>query len=281
MVLLGRDAEGWRRYYCTVCGHIEWVAPGEGLPDDYRCPLCEAKRSVMIELSDPRLARHRIEFREVTAGVWQVDKRPPFREDFQHYSYVLGHPEGLILYDAPPLVTTEAIDKIKSLGTPRLLVVSHTDFVGMAGDWADALGIPALMGEGDRPLRGNRFEPTERVRDRRRVYDDLEIIRVPGHSPGSLAVYWSGAPKGPVLCSGDAITVWRHADNRVQIAFFQTPPAGAALYDLAARPVALLASCGGVLPRASSALARLRETPDNCARPYAGETGGVWLESIN
>jgi hypothetical protein len=104
---------------------------------------------------------------------------------------------------------------------------------------------------------------------------------VPGHSPGSLAVYWSGAPEGPVLCSGDAITVWRHKGGKVQVAFFQTPPAGAAIVEIAARPVHVLASCGGAIMDASAHLKRLCEVDNNCARPYLGDEGGVWLDQAS
>jgi glyoxylase-like metal-dependent hydrolase (beta-lactamase superfamily II) len=231
----------------------------------------------MLALDDPRLQRHAVEFTPLTTAVWQVNKRPPFRSDFQHHAYVLAHPEGLILYDAPPLLTEEAIATIRALGTPRLLVVSHTDFVGFAGPWAHALGIPAWMGEGDEPLPGNCISPDERVSAPRRLASDLEVVPVPGHSPGSLAVYWSGAPEGPVLCCGDALAVWPHSDGRTQVAFFQKPPVGAALDELTRRPVSLLAACGGALHEPDKILERLRSETENCARPWRGDTGGVWL----
>jgi glyoxylase-like metal-dependent hydrolase (beta-lactamase superfamily II) len=277
MVKLGTTRDGWRRYYCVVCGHVEWVAPGEELGADYHCPLCGEGRSVMLALDDERLARHRVEFKQAAESVWQVDKRPPFRDDFQHYSYILAHPEGVILYDAPPVVTDEAIEAILAIGRPRLLIVSHTDFVGFAGDWADALGIPALMGEGDEPLAGNRFEPDERVSAPRKISDDLEIVPVPGHSPGSLAVYWSGAADGAVLCCGDALAIWPHDDGRTQVSFFQDAPVDQEIESLIARPVRLLAACGGRITNADGVLKQLRETENNCARPWKGETGGVWV----
>ncbi|HYP29298.1 MAG TPA: hypothetical protein VE262_21485 [Blastocatellia bacterium] len=277
MVQLGVDAKGWRRFYCPVCGHVEWVAPGEQLPAHYTCPLCGVGRKTMLALDDPRLARHEVVFEEIAPGLFRADKRPPFREDFQHYSYILRHPRGLILYDAPPVVTAEAVDAIRAMGEPRLLVVSHQDFVGFAGDWAEALGIPAWMGEGDSPLPGNRFAPSEWVSEPVLLEDGLEVVPVPGHSAGSLAVYWEDSPSGPALLSGDAITVWQHDDGRTQLAFFQNPPAGEAIRELASRPVSVLASCGGHLKNAAEPLGRLLEMPGNCARPWRGETGGVWL----
>ena len=280
MIQLGSDKNGWRRFYCVICGHVEWVAPGQALPGDYECPLCEAPRSAMLAMDDPRLARHQVAFEGIAPAVWQVSKRPLFRPDFNHYAYLLAHPQGLILYDAPPLVTDEAIETILAIGKPRMLIVSHTDFVGLAGDWAEALGIPSVMGEGDAPLKGNRFTPSERVGGSLRLAGDLEVRRVPGHSRGSLALYWRGAPAGNVLCAGDAITVWHHTDGRVQLTFFQPPPAGREITELAGRDVGLLLSCGGYLRNAHAHLQKLIALDENCARPWRGDTGGVWLERV-
>jgi len=280
MIKIGADKDGWTQYYCTVCGHVEWVAPGAKLDHDYHCPLCGEGRSVMIALDDNRLARHQVEFNLIAPRIWQLGKRPPFRADFQHYSYLIDHPEGVILYDTPPFIDDEAAKAILEIGRPKLLVVSHTDFVGFATHWAESLGIPSWMGEGDLPLRGNRFKPSERISGTRIVFGDLEITRVPGHSAGSLALYWAGAVSGPLLVSGDAITVWKHEDSRTQLVFFQDAPAGEAVLSVASRPVSLLATCGGALKRAGDALQRLCEMEDNCGKPYMDNPGGgVWLDA--
>jgi glyoxylase-like metal-dependent hydrolase (beta-lactamase superfamily II) len=280
MVKLGSDKNGWQRYYCTVCGHVEWVAPGEQLSAHYECPLCEAPRSAMLLVDDPRLARHKVEFKEIAPSVWQIGKSPLFRADFNHYSYLLNHPQGVILFDAPPLVTEDAIEKIKAIGKPRLLVVSHTDFVGFAGDWAKALDISSWMGEGDMPISGNYFEPDEFIKEGCKIADDLEVVRVPGHSKGSLAVYWKGSAAGDVLCCGDALTVWHHTDGRIQLAFLQSPPIGQEIEELASRPISLMLSCTGYLTNASGKLQRLLAMNEKCARPWLGETGGIWLNAI-
>lgn len=280
MIKIGADKEGWTQYYCTVCGHVEWVAPGASLDHYYHCPLCGEGRSVMIALDDPRLARHRVEFNLVAPRIWQLTKRPPFRADFQHYSYIIDHPQGVILYDAPPFIDDGAVETIIKLGVPKLLVVSHTNFVGFATHWAEALDIPAWMGEGDNPLSGNRFAPSERVTTTRKIFGDADVRRVPGHSSGSIALYWAGAPAGPALFSGDAITVWKHEDGRTQLVFFQDAPAGEEVLRVATCPVSLLATCGGALKDAGEALRQLCEITDNCGKPYMDDPGGgVWLDA--
>jgi glyoxylase-like metal-dependent hydrolase (beta-lactamase superfamily II) len=204
----------YRRYFCVVCGHVEWVPLDQELPPDYCCTVCGEPRSVMLALDDPRLARHSVVLDEAAAGILVAKKKPPFRADWTHYAYVLQHPDGVILYDAPPIVTEEAVDAILALGKPRLVIVSHRDFVGLAGDWARALDVPAWMGAGDEPEAGNRFEPDRRIDRAEKLADDLEVVPAPGHTPGSLAVYWSGAPDGPALFAGDAVMLCGHDDGR-------------------------------------------------------------------
>ncbi|HKY04556.1 MAG TPA: hypothetical protein VJQ56_06685 [Blastocatellia bacterium] len=277
-MIIQTDARGWRRFYCPVCGHVEWVAPGQELPEHYACPLCGAGRAKMLALDDKRLERHSVEVEELSPGLWRASKRPPFHREYNHFSYILAHPEGVLLFDAPPVLTPLALETVNSIGRARLLVVSHQDFVGFAGDWAAALGVPSWMGEGDEPLPGNRFVPDERVTATRKIFEDVEIVPVPGHSPGSLAVYWGTAPGGPILCAGDALGVWEHPDGRTQLSFLQESRPGREICSLIARPVGWLATCTGTLAAADRPLKELLAKTDNCARPWRGETGGVWLD---
>ncbi len=131
----------------------------------------------------PLPGRQRVVFDPLAGGVHRARKEPPFRDDYEHASYILEHPDGLLLFDAPPLCTDEAIAFVKRLGTPRWLVGSHTDCVGAAARGADARGVPALMGAGDQPLDGNRFVPAERIAAPRALASGLHLVPVPCDSP--------------------------------------------------------------------------------------------------
>jgi len=267
----------WRLYYCRVCGHIEWLAPDELLPQDFRCPLCSARRAAFIAMHEARYTNYGLTIDEMAPGLARVDRVPGFSREWQHYAYLIRHPDGLILYDAPPVITPEAIDLIRASGRPRLLVVSHRDFLGPATLWANALDVPLWMGAAV-PIGRNRATVTQRVTTVMSPYENLEVLPAPGHSPGSIALYWSSAPGGPILCAGDALAVATDAAGRTQLAYFQTPPIGPELASLTARPVETLAACGGVLRHASKWLERLPPVAENCARLYLGERGGLWIE---
>jgi glyoxylase-like metal-dependent hydrolase (beta-lactamase superfamily II) len=176
------------------------------------------------------------------------------------------------------VITPAAIDQILALGQPRLLIVSHKDFLGPATLWTEALDIPLWIGT-DAPIGRNRAAVTQRVTTVMSPCEGSEVLPVPGHSPGSIALYWSAAPGGPVLCAGDALAVQRHAEGRTQLAYFQAPPIGPEIASLTARPVETLAACGGALRHASKWLGRLAPAAAHCARPYLGERGGLWIES--
>lgn len=278
MLLTAEKFRRWQRYFCPVCGHIEWLAEGEELPQDYRCPLCGVGRSTMLLVDDPRLAKHSIEFKELVPGFWQTKKKPSLPDDYNHYSYILAHPEGLILYDAPSIITQAAIDSIYKLGKPRLLVLSHSDFIGLANDWAEILSIPLWIGDKEVPLLGNKVFPTERVNDSSKVAKNLELIYVDGHSPSSLVLYWETINQDKILCAGDVLTVWHHKkEAKTQVAIFQSPPVRESVKDLLLRPISLLATCTGTLKNISNQLKELCLLEENCARPWQGERGGIWI----
>lgn len=271
-------AARWRAFFCVVCGHVEWVAEGCELPADWRCPLCGEGRAVLLAADDPRFARHAITAQAVARGVWSWQKQPPFRADWAHQAFVLQHQDGLVLCDAPPAWPTPAnVAAVQALGTPALLVVGHADFLGAAMPWAEALAVPVWAGEGELPLPGNRLAPKQRVAGTSTWRPGLSVVRVPGHTPGSLAVRWYDAPDGAVTFTGDAVGVFEHEGGRMQVACMQEPPVGPALRDLLARPTELLLTNMGVLRQPGPVLQELLQLGDRaCCRPYRGETGGAW-----
>jgi len=266
----------YRKFFCPVCGHVEWIPEGESLSSDYRCPLCEAPAKAMLAVGGRKFERQGLALEEVAPKIWRAVKRPSFQPDFEHFSYLIQHPEGLFLYDAPPAINAAAIAAVGGLGKPRALIVSHGDFVGFAGEWAKALDIPCLMGH-DQPLPGNLTEPDRRVDSAETPAAGLRLWPTPGHSSGSLSLYWQNAPGGPALFAGDALCVWRHKDDRVQLSVFQAPPPSPEALALLDLEVALLATCMGHLPDATPKLRGLKRAKQPCARPYLGETGGVWF----
>ncbi len=266
----------YRKYFCPVCGHVEWIAEGEELAADYRCPLCDAPAKAMALVGGAKFGRHRLELEQIAPSIWRALKKPRFQPDYEHFAYLIQHPQGLYLYDAPPIIGEEAIDAVRALGSPRALVASHGDFVGFADAWAKALGVLFMMGP-DKPLPGNLAEADTAITEDRDLAEGLRLMRTPGHSAGSVSLYWADAPGGPALFAGDALCLWRHRDGRVQLSVFQAPPPHPIVLELIQnRPVSLLATCMGHDTDPQATLKKLASAKQPCARPYLGELGGVW-----
>jgi rubredoxin len=276
-MLVAEKFKNSRRYFCPVCGHIEWLEVGEELPQNYRCPLCGVGRNTMLLVEDPRLSKHSLEFEELAPGFWRTKKKPIFPDEYNHFSYVLAHKEGVILYDAPSIITQEAIDKIYSLGKPRLLIASHGDFIGLANDWAEILSVPFWVGDKETPFDGNKIYATNLINENHKLGSDLDLFCIDGHSPSSLVLYWNQAENNKILCVGDVLTAWKHGKDQTQLAIFQNPPVKKDVLDLLFLPSSLLATCTGYLRNPSDKLKILSETKENCARPWMGEKGGIWF----
>ena len=167
----------------------------------------------------------------ITATIWML------RFDVVN-AYAVRLDFGFAVIDTGPLGSEGAIlDALSQLGEPAdlrqiVLTHSHKDHAGSARALAEQTRAIVLAGESDAPvIAGTRTEPealiTEeerpfydriaptippaapvRVHRRLREGDDLgwdrptKVIEVPGHTPGSIAVY---LPDERVLLTGDNV----------------------------------------------------------------------------
>lgn len=131
---------------------------------------------------------------------------------------------GNILWECLSLVTEEAVAALRARGGVDRIVISHPHFYSAMVEWSEALGgAEILLHEADRAwvLRGS-----GRVRfwsgDRLRLSDDVTLLNVGGHFPGSTALHWRAGPRpGGALFPGDAPQV---AQDRRHVAFMYSYP---------------------------------------------------------
>ena len=266
-----------RAYFCRVCGHLEWIPDGEKLPDDCQCSLCGASRRAMSPIPGEANDANRLTLEPVDDEVWCLRKSPRFSREWEHVSYAISSNGAVLLFDPPPIFNESAVRAIQALGRVETLILSHTDFVGSAQLWKERLGLRVFMGS-DKPLPGNMVEVDQRVTDAVTLSDTLELLPLPGHSPGSIGMRLTRANARPVLFAGDALSVWLHKDGRIQVSVFEPPgkfsPATRATI---LRGVDHLCCCTGWLSESASALQDLLHCEEPSARPYAGEEGGIWI----
>jgi glyoxylase-like metal-dependent hydrolase (beta-lactamase superfamily II) len=162
------------------------------------------------------------ETRQVATDTWML--RFPVSQ-----AYALRVPDGFALIDCGHAgAEHEVLDALRSLGAapgdPRRIVLTHchNDHAGAAAALAAATGAAVLAGADDDPvIRGTAPEPPPVLQEwERRLHDDVtpgippaphrpvdrepadgdrldwgvpvQIVHVPGHTPGSIAVHLPG-----------------------------------------------------------------------------------------
>lgn len=134
-----------------------------------------------------------------------------FLPSFFVRSFVLERPQGnIIVYNSPGL--SDAAQAVLGLGDPQRLLLNH-HHEAMCG--MPDLEVPVWVHERDRPKVGMPISGT--FRDRQMIDDDLEIIPIPGHTPGATAFLWDNG-EHRVLFPGDSLWVKSGAWRAVPLA---------------------------------------------------------------
>lgn len=121
-------------------------------------------------------------------------------------SFVLERPQGnIVVYNSPAL--SDAAQDLRGLGDPQRLLLNH-HHEAMCG--MPDLDVPVWVHERDLPKVAMPISGTFAARQM--IDDDLEIIPIPGHTPGATAFLWDNGMHR-CLFPGDSLWVkggcWR------------------------------------------------------------------------
>lgn len=131
---------------------------------------------------------------------------------------------GNMLWESLGLVEGTAVRALMQAGGVNRIVVSHPHFYSAMVEWSEALGgVEILLHEADRDWVRR---PSRHIRywkgDTLRLSDDVTLVNVAGHFPGSTALHWATGPNGRgALFPGDSPHV---AQDRRQVAFMHSVP---------------------------------------------------------
>lgn len=130
-------------------------------------------------------------------GTWEVDNN----------IWIIGDDDEVVIIDAAH--TADPILKAVGDRTVRAIVATHghNDHITAAPELAKETGAPVLLHPGDGMLWDDTHpdHKPQDLEDGQRIAvggAELEIIRTPGHSPGSVVIL---APEVGVLFSGDTL----------------------------------------------------------------------------
>ncbi|KAK9325147.1 beta-lactamase-like protein [Lipomyces orientalis] len=110
-----------------------------------------------------------------------------------------------ILWDCITFIDDDTIDRVKALGGIDAIVISHPHFYSSHCEWAQVFKCPVYLAAPDK-IWVMRLEPSVQHffdNKRMKLAEDVEVVKVGGHFPGSLVLAW----KDTHLLVADSITV--------------------------------------------------------------------------
>lgn len=173
------------------------------------CPICEDDRQFVnwkgqTWLSPEQLgASHRLVWRD-DLGLTGLAVEPGFA--IGQRALLVREADGCVLWDCVPLVTSEAIEHVRSLGGLKAIAVSHPHFYGAIADWSEAFGGVPIYLHGDDRRWITRPHPAIVAwsGENHRISDDILLVRTGGHFAGGTIMHWrAGAAGRGALLTGD------------------------------------------------------------------------------
>ena len=229
---------------CEQCGaqFPDNVAPPAA------CPICEDERQFVNWRGQTWLSREQI--RTSHKLVWRDDLgltgfavEPGFA--IGQRSLLIREGDGCVLWDCVPVVTSEAVEHVRSLGGLKAIAVSHPHYYGAVADWSEAFGGAPIYLHGDdrRWITRPHAAIVTWSGESHRVSEDVLLVRAGGHFAGATILHWrAGAEGRGALLTGDVAMV--AADRRSLSFMYSYPnyiPLNAAAVERIAQAVAPLA----------------------------------------
>ena len=137
---------------------------------------------------------------------------------------LVREPDGCVLWDCVPLVTSGAVEYVKSLGGLKAIAVSHPHFYGAIADWSEAFGgVPIYLHADDRQWVTRPHPAIVFWRGESHLLsDDIALVRTGGHFVGATILHWrQGAEGRGALLTGDVAMV---AMDRRSLSFMYSYP---------------------------------------------------------
>lgn len=197
-------------WICVTCG-VQF-APSQEPPAN--CPICLDQRQYVGPHGQQwtTLARMRLEgFRNVIK-----QEEPRLTGIVTHPSFAIGQrallvqtDQGNVLWDCISYLDEQTIEAVRELGGIAAIAVSHPHLYGTMVEWAERFQARIYLHEADRQWV---MRPDERITfwsgETLSLLDDLKLVRLGGHFPGSTALHWPAGAEGKgALLTGDSIYV--------------------------------------------------------------------------
>jgi len=195
---------------CTTCGTK--FPYNERVPA--LCPICNDDRQ-FINLkgqswtSEEELKKERsVQIKPINDRLYYLTIKPDFA--IGQRAFLLLSPHGNVLWDCIPLLDDAAKEFICRKGGLKAIAFSHPHFYSNMNEWAAEFNCPVYIHENDKRWIFN-YGPDIKLwsGDEKLLWDDLKLVHVGGHFPGSSMLHISNlSAKGAMLC-GDSLYISR------------------------------------------------------------------------
>ncbi|HZX58783.1 MAG TPA: hypothetical protein VFE54_08660 [Mucilaginibacter sp.] len=199
-----------RTTICTTCGtrfpHNERVPA--------LCPICNDDRQ-FINLkgqswtSDEELKKdHSVKISRINDRLYTLTIKPDFA--IGQRAFLLLSPGGNILWDCIPLLDKAAKEFIHSKGGLKAVAFSHPHFYSNMNEWAAEFNCPIYIHQNDKPWIFN-HGPNVKLwgGDEKPLWDDIKLVHVGGHFPGSGMLHIASLSSGGAMLCGDSLYISR------------------------------------------------------------------------
>lgn len=190
---------------CVTCG-VEHTHP---LPDV--CAICADDRQYLPAdgvqrwtTLDELQQDHAMTTEETEPGLIGLITSPPV--GIGHRPFLVQTPAGNLLWDPPAYIDDDAVEQVRSLGGVRWIVASHPHMYGVQLAWSAAFDDALVyINSRDQDWLVRHGDAIQFWDGTLELTDNLQIIRVGGHFPGSAIALWTGHDGEGVVLGSDTI----------------------------------------------------------------------------
>lgn len=211
-------------WICVTCG-AQFAASQE---PPAGCPICLDQRQYVGQQGQQwtTLARMRQEGYQNSI----TEEEPSLTGIVTQPSFAIGQrallvqtDQGNILWDCITYLDDQTVQAVQALGGISAIAASHPHLYGSMIEWAERFQARIYLHEADRRWV---MRPDERITfwsgETLPLLDDLTLIRLGGHFPGSTVLHWpQGAEGRGTLLTGDTIYV---VADRAWVSFMYSYP---------------------------------------------------------
>jgi hypothetical protein len=185
--------ENW---ICVTCG--TQFSASEATPSG--CPICLDQRQYVghqgqqwTTLNGLREQGYHNVVREHEPGLLGIGTEPKF--GIGQRALLVQSPQGNILWDCVTVMDEQAIAAIEHAGGLKAITISHPHYYSAMAEWAGHFDVPIYLHEADQRWV---MRPDDHVQfwsgDTLKLTDDITVLRLGGHYPGSTALHWRRRP---------------------------------------------------------------------------------------